>query len=417
VEQSQNSSRRFDIVIVGAGAAGIAIATSLLKRSQKLTIAIIDHAEKHYYQPGWTMVGAGVFNAASTERPMSAIIPDKVRWIKSAAANFDPQKNTLELEDGSELNYQCLVVAPGLKLNWAGIDGLEETLGQNGVTSNYRYDLAPYTWQLVQQLQKGTAVFTQPPMPIKCAGAPQKALYLSADYWHSKGLLDEIAIQFCNAGAVLFGVADYVPALMQYIEKYRTQLNFSQNLVKVDGPARTAWFEKAGTDGQPETVATQFDMLHVCPPQQAPDFIRQSKLADAQGWVDVDQETLRHKKYDNIWAAGDVMNAPNAKTAAAARMQAPIVAHNILSSLDISKGVARYNGYGSCPLTVERGKIVLAEFGFGGKLLPSFPKWFIDGKQPTRAAWFLKKSVLPGLYWNAMLKGHEWLVKPDIESS
>lgn len=404
----------YDILIVGAGAGGISVAASLLKRKPDLRLGLIDGAEKHYYQPGWTMVGGGIFNAKSTERPMASLIPKGAEWVKASVTGFDPDNNHVELDDGRRLSYDRLIVAPGLKLNWDAVEGLSETLGQHGVTSNYRYDLAPYTWKLVQQLKSGRALFTQPPMPIKCAGAPQKALYLSADHWYRQGLTSSVDVQFYNAGPVLFGVADYVPALMEYIKRYQATLNFSHNLVKIDGEKKLAWFVKTDADGNKETIETGFDMIHVCPPQQAPDFIRSSYLVDAAGWVDVDQETLKHKTYANIWALGDVMNAPNAKTAAAARKQAPIVASNVLSDMGVIKGVARYNGYGSCPLTVERGKIVLAEFGFGGKLLPSMPSWMLEGKQPTRAAWVLKKDFLPWLYWNGMLKGREWLVTPDV---
>jgi sulfide:quinone oxidoreductase len=216
-----------------------------------------------------------------------------------------------------------------------------------------------------------------------------------------------------NAGGVLFGVKDYVPALESYVEKYGATLNFFHNLIAVDGPAKTATFRIAKPDSDPEEVTVEFDMLHVCPPQTAPDFIRVSPLADAAGWVDVDQSTLRHTRYDNIWSLGDVMNAPNAKTAAAARKQAPTVADNIIADIAGRSPVAAYDGYGSCPLTVERGKIVLAEFGYGGTLLPSFPRWLIDGTKPTRAAWFLKETVLPPFYWKAMLRGKEWMVKPE----
>jgi sulfide:quinone oxidoreductase len=250
-------------------------------------------------------------------------------------------------------------------------------------------------------------------MPIKCAGAPQKAMYLSGDAWFRRGVLKDIDIEFNNAGGVLFGVKDYVPALMEYVRKYDATLNFFHNLVAVDGPAKTAVFEVKKPDAPVERVEMEFDMMHVCPPQSAPDFIRVSPLADAAGWVDVDQATLRHKSYDNIWALGDVMNAPNAKTAAAARVQAPVVAQNVADDIDGKSPTAIYNGYGSCPLTVEHGKIVLAEFGYGGKMLPSFPKAFIDGTKPSRAAWFLKERMLPPIYWKGMLRGHEWLAKPD----
>ncbi len=404
---------KFDVVIVGAGAGGISVGASLKARKSNLSIAVIDPADIHYYQPGWTMVGGGIFSASQTAKTMGSLIPRDVTWIKAAVAAFEPQNNAVILDGCRVVKYSRLVVCPGLKLDWGQVEGLEETLGRNGVTSNYRYDLAPYTWQLVQEMTRGRAVFTQPPMPIKCAGAPQKAMYLSGDAWFRRGVGKDIDIQFMNAGGVLFGVKDYVPALMKYVEKYNATLNFFHTLIAVDGPAKTATFKVSQPDTDSREINVEFDMLHVCPPQVAPDFIRVSPLADEAGWVDVDQATLRHTQFDNIWSLGDVMNAPNAKTAAAARKQAPIVAENIVADIAGGSAVAQYDGYGSCPLTVERGKIVLAEFGYGGALKPSFPRWLLDGTKPTRAAWFLKEKMLPPIYWQAMLKGKEWMAKPE----
>ncbi|WP_375264431.1 TIGR01244 family sulfur transferase [Planktotalea sp.] len=403
----------YEIVIVGAGAGGIAAAASLKARKPGIEIAIIDPADIHYYQPGWTMVGGGIFEPEQTSRTMGSLIPRGVHWIKAAVAAFEPENNAIILDGCRVVKYKRMIVCPGLKLDWNKVDGLVDTLGQNGVTSNYRYDLAPYTWDLVKGMKKGRAIFTQPPMPIKCAGAPQKAMYLSGDAWHRKGVLQNIDIHFNNAGGVLFGVKDYVPTLMEYVKKYDASLNFFHTLVAVNGPAKKAWFDVSKPDTPVERVEMEFDIMHVCPPQTAPDFIRVSPLADAAGWIDVDQATLRHKTYDNIWSLGDVMNAPNAKTAAAARIQAPVVAENIIADMRGSSPVAQYNGYGSCPLTVERGKIVLAEFGYGGTMLPSFPKALLDGTKPTRAAWFLKEKMLPPVYWKGMLKGREWMAKPE----
>jgi sulfide:quinone oxidoreductase len=312
------------------------------------------------------------------------------------------------------IRYNHLVVCPGIKLNWNGIEGLAETLGRNGVTSNYRYDLAPYTWELVRSLRSGRALFTQPPMPIKCAGAPQKAMYLSADHWRRTGRLSKIDVGFYNAGGVLFGVADYVPALMEYVKRYRVALNFNHTLTAIDGAGRKAYFKKISPDGRSETVEAGFDMIHVVPPQLAPDFVRASPLADAAGWIDVDPATLRHKRFPNIFGLGDASSTANAKTAAAARKQAPVVAENLLFDKGLRPAQCGYDGYGSCPLTVERGKIVLAEFTYGGKLAPSFPSFLIDGTRPSRAAWILKERILPPIYWKAMLKGREWLAKPKV---
>ncbi len=404
-------SGRFNIVIVGGGTAGIATAASMLKRNKNISLAIIDPADDHYYQPGWTMVGGGAFSAEFTHRKEKDLIPDRALWIQSAVTAFDPDHNFILTADGQAIGYDVLIVCPGIKLDWEAIDGLPETLGKNGVTSNYRFDLAPYTFRLVKGLTSGRALFTQPPMPIKCAGAPQKAMYLSCSKWEKEGVLDKIDVQFHNAGAALFGVKEYVPALMEYVERYNAHLKLESRLVAVNGDARIATFEQKHGE-EIERVEVAFDMIHVVPPQTAPDFIRSSPLAAENGYVDVDQATLRHTKYANIFSLGDACSAPNAKTMAAVRKQAPIVAVNALAALDGKPPVADYDGYGSCPLTVERGKVVLAEFGYGGKLLPSFPTWLIDGTRPSRLSWLLKDTILPPVYWHGMLKGREWMVKP-----
>lgn len=401
------------VVVVGAGAAGISVASSLKARSPNLDIAIIEPAEVHYYQPGWTLVGCGVFDPNETVRTVASVIPKGVTWIKAAAAAFLPKENTVIIDGCRIVKYEQLVVCPGIKLDWDKIDGLSESLGKNGVTSNYRFDLAPYTWELVKGLKKGKAIFSQPPMPIKCAGAPQKAMYMSCDHWYRSGVLDNIDVQFFNTGEVLFGVKEYVPALMEYVEKYHATLNFSHQLMAVDGAKKIATFKVVNSEGS-SLVEREFDMLHAVPPQSPPDFIKVSPLVDENGWIDVDQSTLQHKNFDNIFALGDTINAPNAKTAAAARMQAPVVATNLMYARGEAKDKAIYNGYGSCPLTVERGKVVLAEFGYGGILLNSFPSWIINGKRPSRLAWLLKEKLLPPIYWQGMLKGREWLAKPEI---
>ena len=404
-----NPTQRYDVLVVGGGAAGCAVTASLLRRNPQLRIDVVEPREQHYYQPGWTLVGGGVFDRARTERPMASCIPKGAQWLRAAVAGFEPEQQRVVLEDGNRVGYRALIVCPGLSLHWEGIEGLKETLGKHGVTSNYQFELAPYTWQLVQNLRRGRAIFSQPPMPIKCAGAPQKAMYLSCDWWLKQGVLKDIEVDFSSAGAVLFGVADFVPPLMQYVERYGAQLNFNSTLVRVDGPARTVWFRQTDAEGNSFEVEKKFDLLHAVPPQRAPEFIRQSPLAGADGWVEADHETLRHPRFGNIFSLGDVCAAPNAKTAAAVRKQAPVVAENVLSVLAGKGPRALYDGYGSCPLTVERGKVVLAEFGYGGKLLPTFP---LDPRVPRRLAWALKAQLMPSLYFDLMLRGREWLAQP-----
>lgn len=413
-DRGEPIAARYDVVIVGGGAGGISTAASLLKRKPSLAIAIVEPREVHYYQPGWTLVGGGVFDRHKTQRPMASVVPRGVRWVRAAAAAFEPERSEVVLEDGSRLHYRVLVAAPGIKLDWDAIPGLRQTLGRNGVTSNYLVDMAPYTWELVQALRGGRALFTQLPMPIKCAGAPQKAVYLSCDQWQRTGRLQHIDVEFHTAGAVLFGVKDYVPALMAYIRRYDVDLHLESKLVAVDGDRRQATFAVKKPDGGMGEDIREFDMLHVCPPQTTPDFVRTSELADSAGWIEVDEATLRHKRYGNIFGLGDACSAPNAKTAAAVRKQAPVVAKNVLAALAGERPRAIYNGYGSCPLTVERGKTVLGEFAYGGKLDPTFPTWLVDGTKPSRLGWILKAKLLPPTYWELMLKGREWLARPEM---
>ena len=400
--------KSYKVLIVGGGASGLATAASLKKRDHSLEIAVVEPSDKHYYQPGWTMVGAGVFNKEDTIRDTDSIWPSNVMRIKDEVTKFDPKNNQVTLSNNSKISYEMLIVATGLKLDWDAIEGLSDSLGKNGVTSNYRYDLAPYTWELVKGLKGKNAIFTQPPMPIKCAGAPQKAMYLSCDHWQKEGQLNNMNVSFCNAGPVLFGCATYVPPLMKYVEKYRINLDFGHNLIKIDGASQKAWFSVKKEGEDPKTIERPFDMIHVCPPQRAPDFVAKSPLANDAGWVDVNPETLQHSKFSNVFALGDVTSTSNAKTVAAARKQAPIVAQNVISCLENKDVKPLYDGYGSCPLTVEKGKIILAEFGYGGKVMPTFP-W--DSTKPRRAAWFLKKTILPRIYWGAMFQGREWLTK------
>jgi sulfide:quinone oxidoreductase len=138
------------VLIIGGGAAGITVAAELHRHRSDLDIAIVEPSDSHSYQPGWTLVGAGVFSRKQTERSEQTLIPPGVTWIKAAVDAFLPDHNAVRLRDGRHIRYGHLVACPGLKLDWAKIEGLEETLGRNGVCSNYRPDTAEYTWELIK---------------------------------------------------------------------------------------------------------------------------------------------------------------------------------------------------------------------------------------------------------------------------
>jgi sulfide:quinone oxidoreductase len=400
--------RPVTVAIVGGGAAGITVAAELRRRSKDLSIAIIEPSETHAYQPGWTLVGAGVFRLRQTLRQEKRLIPNGVTWIRGAVASFHPEENQVELQDGRQVGYRYLVVCPGLKLDWDKVAGLKEALGQHGVCSNYSPKTAEYTWECIRSFKGGTALFTQPPMPIKCAGAPQKIMYLAADRWRGRRLVKPANVEFCLAGDVLFGVPFFVPPLERAVAEYGIQTNFKHNLVAINGPSKTATFETTSVGGKPVRITRPFDMIHVTPPQSAPDFIRASPLANAAGWVEVDPATLRHPEHGNVFALGDVAGTSNAKTAAAVRLQAPVVVQNLLAVMEGETPAAIYDGYGSCPLTTAYGKVVLAEFTYGGRVTPTFP---LDPRVPRTSAWLLKTKFLPFMYWNMMLRGNEFDIR------
>jgi len=387
------------VVIIGAGTAGLATAAALRRADPALDIALIDPSEHHFYQPAWTLVGGGQYDIAATRRDIADLLPRATVLINGFVSGFAPDEKQLTLRDGRRVGYETLVVAAGIQLDWEAIEGLPQALGQHGVTSNYRYDLAPYTWECIQGFSRGTAIFTQPGTPIKCAGAPQKALYLAADYFRRHGIQADIS--FYTAAASVFGVPFYAKALDKVMAAYGATPVYGRELVAVDGPRKIAVFETT-LDGEKRREEVSFDLLHVVPPQSAPDFIRQGPLANAAGWLDVDAATLQHTRYPEIFGLGDCTSTPNSKTAAAVKAQVPVVVANLLAQRRRAALSGRYDGYAACPLTTSAGKVLLAEFSYGGAITPSLP---LDPRLPRSLYWKLKKSWLPWFYWNLLLKG------------
>jgi sulfide:quinone oxidoreductase len=401
--QVQNSLRH-QIVIVGGGAAGITVAAQLLNKNKNLDIALVEPSAKHYYQPAWTLVGAGEYKIDDTARDTQACLPKEVTWIRAAASKFAPENNYLTLEDGREIVYQYLVVCPGIQIDWHLIAGLKETLGKGSVTSNYAQDCAPYTWEQIRNFQGGTAIFTFPATPIKCAGAPQKIMYLAEDYWRKQGIRNKTKIIYCTAGAKIFAVPGYCEALEAIVQEREIEVKYQHNLKEINSDQGEAVFTTTANNEVTE-VSLKYDFLHVAPPMSAPDFIKNSPLAAAGGWVDVDKHTLQHNVYPNIFSLGDASSLPTSRTAAAIRKQAPALVGNLLAAIEKSRSNYRYEGYSCCPLITGYGKTIMAEFDYAMQPKSTFP---FDSTKERFSMWVLKRHVLPWVYWNRMLKGQSF---------
>lgn len=394
----------YPVVVVGGGSAGLAVASQLCTLSNAPQVAIIDPADKHYYQPLWTLVGAGVFPKEDTERNEADYIPNGATWIKEHVSSFDPQNNSLSLKNGDKITYDALVVAAGIQIDWNKIPGLKESVGQpgTGVCSNYDYRTVDSTWENIRKLKKGNALFTYPNTPIKCGGAPLKITFLAADHWTKHGVRSNIKIKYFNPGGSIFSVKKYADSLTKVADRYAIDRMWFHELIAIRPDAKEAVFKHIQSN---EEFIEKYDMIHVTPPMSAPDFIKNSPLAASTGWVGVDKGTTQHIRFPNVFALGDCSNLPTSKTGAAIRKQAPVTVANVMAYLQGHPVSKIYDGYTSCPLVTGYGSLILAEFDYNLEPQESFP---FDQGQERYSMYALKAYALPRMYWHGMLKGREF---------
>lgn len=387
------------ILIVGGGTAGITVAARLRNADSSLDVAIIEPSDKHYYQPLWTLVGGGIFKPEESGRDEADLIPYGVDWIKDRVESFDPNSNSVTTRESGTISYDYLIVAPGIQLNWDQVKGLKESVGKDGVCSNYSIDTVGSTWKFVRGMTEGVALFTQPAGAVKCGGAPQKICYLAEDHFRRSGVRDQIEVIFTLAGPRLFAVDRYREVLEKVAERKGVQPRFRHNLVEIRSDSKEAVYRHMDTD---EEIVIKYDMIHVTPPMSAPDFVSNSELANEAGWVDVDKHTLEHTRFANVYALGDASSLPTSKTGAAIRKQAPVLVANLLSSMKHQPALASYDGYTSCPVVTGYDSLVLAEFDYSGQPAETFP---FDQSKERFSMFMLKKFGLPALYWHGMLRG------------
>ncbi len=388
------------VVIVGGGTAGLTVAAQLLNEDKDLDVVIIEPSDKHYYQPLWTLIGGGVFPKEESERNEADFIPQGATWMRDAVESFDPDANSLKTRGGETVDYDYLVVCPGLQLNWAEIKGLsKDIVGKHGICSNYSFDTVDTTWAAIQAFKGGTALFTHPDTPIKCGGAPQKICYLAEDYFRKQGIREESNVVFCLAKPRIFAVDPYASSLEEMTERKGIEVKTQHDLKEILPETKEAIFEKLDTK---EKVTIKYDMLHVTPRMGPMDFIKTSPLAGDDGWVSVDKYTTQHTKFPNVFSLGDTSNLPTSKTGAAIRKQAPTTAGNILCMIAGKPLDVKYDGYTSCPLVTSYSSLILAEFDYEKQPMESFP---FDQSKERFSMYMLKKHGLPNLYWHGMLRG------------
>ena len=391
------------ILIVGGGTAGLTVASQLLNRENPPEVAVIEPSDEHYYQPLWTLIGAGVFPKEESARPMREVMPTGVTWIQESAASFDPEAHTVTTAEGNTYGYDHLVMAAGIQIDWDEVPGMADAVGhpETGVVSNYDYDTCETTWQAIQDFPEGgTALFTEPTTGVKCGGAPQKIMYLADDAFRRQGVRDGSRIAFMKAKGKLFSSPPYEETLYEVVDRKGLELNLMTELIEVKPESKQAVFRNLETG---EETTEDYDLLHVVPPMSAPDFIADSPLSNEEGWVDVDAQTLTHNTYDNVFALGDNSSLPTSKTGAAIRKQAPVLVDHLMAAVEHTEPTnGAYDGYTSCPLVTGYGRLVLAEFDYDKVPQESFS---FDQTEERYSMYARKAYGLPRMYWNGMLKG------------
>lgn len=395
------------IVIIGAGAGGTSLANRLVDRLDGAQITLIDPRVDHLYQPGLSLVAAGLKPANYVLSKTTDWLPQGVTLIAEAAAAIDAEAKTVATSGGQTLSYDFLVLAPGLVLDHDAIEGFSlDLVGTNGIGALYAGpQYAAATWTAAQAFTEngGTGLFTRPATEMKCAGAPLKHTFLIEDIARSTGTRGKMDITYMANNNSLFGVPIVSEKVRMLFRDRDIAPAYSHVLSAIEPGKRIATFQTP--DGP---VDRDYDYIHVIPPQRAPDVIRQSGLSWAdrwidQGWVECDKASLRHLRHDTIWALGDVAGVPKGKTAASVKWQVPVVEDGLVAAIEGRDPVETYNGYTSCPLITRVGRAMLVEFDYNNNLTPSFPG-VIAPLQELWISWLMKEVALKATY-NAMLRG------------
>ncbi len=398
------------IVIAGSGVGGIAVASRLMQLLDGARVTIIDAREQHYYQPGFTLVASGVWPVDKVRDPTAGFIPDGVKWLSEMVVEFDPAANVVHTSGGQRIAYDYLVVATGLHLDYAQIEGMDtKAIGHNGLASVYAGpDAALATWNVLDAFRQrgGQALMTLPAGPLKCAGAPLKMTFMVADRLRQAGTLQRSRVDFHTGlpDGTVFGVKAVNDDVLARWQALGIHNHYLSKLVAVDPGSRKATF--ANPQGERQTL--DYDFLHVVPPMRAPDVVKNSALAwqeggfAAGGWLEVDKGTLQHRRFKNVFGIGDINGTPRGKTAATVKKSAPLVAHNLTQVIAGKEPDEQFDGYTSCPLIVREGSALLIEFDYEGRLTPSLP--MIDPLQESYFAWLMKVRMLKPAYVS-VLKG------------
>jgi len=398
------------IVIVGGGAGAIMLLSKLLIDMQNPDIIIIAPNDIHLYQPAQVYIGAGEMDNEDLFIDNNNYIDiKKVQWIKDKVTKFNPDKNTLITRSNQHIAYDYLIIATGLQYNYEEIKGLsEKDIGKNGITSVYLNDLekgtaygATATKQWFQELKefaktkKPKVIYTHPNTPIKSSLTPQSILYLSADYLKQNNL--DADYNFITSKSKLFYKSKIDKELHKIQSKYSNISNkFQHHLQSIDIKNKKVTFLNNN-----KPIILDYDFIHIVPPMSPVDAIKNSTLVNTSGWLDIDKNTLQHKKYKNIFGIGDTCDLPIGKTGASTMHHVPVLTQNLIDVMQNKKPSKNFDGYTIFSINTEYKKSIMAEFNYNGAI-STLP---ISYDKPRWIWWIFELYMLKPIYKYLILTG------------
>lgn len=408
------------IVIVGGGLAGISTAARLKNRLDNPDITIIEPEPlSASYQRGLTLVAAGIWDISQIQYNRDDKIPHGIKLIKGRATSFDPQNNTLTVDNKDLIAYKQLILATGVALNYAGIKGLSSSitsftkntdllknsgLTKNGLHSIFFRDGASATWRAIQQLiqkakthtstTKLQAIFTHPNTEINCESASINIMYLVHSRLIEAKVRDKITMIYNTSSTNLHNVIEFHDAILKQFKQKNFIYNYSHNLFEINPENKVAIFEKySQLDTKNEKIEMAYDFIHITPPMKEHNEITTSPLGSLKDQTLMNKETLQHVKFKNVWAIESSSVSAKHK----------VLVDNIISHMQNKNSSSKYTGYKAESFITNMGTAMLAEYDWSMKQQPSFP---LNPMQARWIWWLMELYICKTTTISGMMKGY-----------
>jgi sulfide:quinone oxidoreductase len=406
------------LLVLGAGTAGTMVVNKLRPRLDPVEwkITIVDQDEVHYYQPGFLFIPFGIYGRKDVEKPKRNFVPPGVDLIHGTIDVVEPASNLVRLADGTELDYDYLVIATGTHPRPDQTPGLKDGEWHRSIHDFYTIDGAVALAEALRTWDGGRLVLNIVEMPIKCPVAPLEFTFLADAFFHEHGLRDRVELVYVTPlpGAFTKPVASrYLGGLLED-KKVTLEPDFYLEAVDPERKVLTSYDERE----------IPFDLLVTIPLNMGADYVARSGLGDELNHVPVDKHTFLSPDHDNVFAIGDAAAIPTSKAGSVAHFAVEVFTENFLRHIEGLSMIEKFDGHANCFIESGHGKGMLIDFNYDTEPLPG--KYPLPGVGPfsllrETEANHWGKMLFKWVYWNLLLKGkamplpHEMLMAGKIQ--